>query len=267
MKGLTIKALAAQGLFAALMLGGMHVVEAQTATACTLGKFCYCVNTSLNEVIAQHIAYIRGLVREQRALGKSIGYMSIPLSSVGGGNFAINAQIAAEVKQYVENRLGDKQSWIINPAAKDIALPPNATGADYMLMWTQVLEGENGFGDDFDFVSFVGPSAFARHFGLDGHDDMRIIDDTYDKLAATDAGVRKIDKRAFRNYYALRASVSFSYGAHDEWNIVQAINQRRRADKRYGLANQLPMWFDGQAVEPVQFETTIAPGYVGACEK
>ena len=40
-------------------------------------------------------------------------------------------------------------------------------------------------------------------------------------------------------YYALRASVAFSFGSLDEWNIVRAINAARRASKDYGLARQL----------------------------
>ena len=39
----------------------------------------------------------------------------------------------------------------------------------------------------------------------------------------------KLSKTGFRNYYALHASVAFSLGSHDEWNISHILNERRRA--------------------------------------
>jgi len=56
----------------------------------------------------------------------------------------------------------------------------------------------------------------------------------YERRAATDPGIKSVDKRLFRDYYALRASVAFSLGSHDEWNIVRSINDtRRHADARH----------------------------------
>jgi hypothetical protein len=137
-------------------------------------------------------------------------------------------------------------------------LAAGRTGADYMLMWTRVLEGKSGLGEDFDFVYFVGPSEFARHFSLDGHGDT-------EKLVKTDPDLAKVDKKSFREYYALRASVAFSLGSHDEWNIVGAINEARRASKDYGIAKQLGVLFGGRAVAPGLFEVPIARGDAGAC--
>jgi hypothetical protein len=260
------KATAARILLAVVFVFGWQTtVKAVSITECTSGKFCYCVNSELIETINQRVKYIRGMVADQKRHGKSIGYMSIPISTIGGSYFSVNTVVAAEVKQYVENRLGPEDAWIINPASKDVALPPGATGADYMLMWTKVLEGDNGLGDDFDFVYFVGPSAFARHFSLDGQRDMEIISKYYDELSKKDTELRKVDKKSFREYYSLRASVSFSYGSHDEWNIVRAINERRRADTKYGLTKQLAVLFDGHAVPPGQFESAIASGNTGEC--
>jgi hypothetical protein len=37
------------------------------------------------------------------------------------------------------------------------------------------MEGRDGLGRDFDFIYFVGPSDFARFFGLTGESDMRRI--------------------------------------------------------------------------------------------
>ncbi len=97
---------------------------------------------------------------------------------------------------------------------------------------------------------------------------MEKLEDYYDSLAKTDEGVKAVSKRAFRDYYALRASVAYSYGSHDEWNIVRAINQKRRAaDPKSGIATQMGIFFDGQPVAPGLFEAPIAAGDADACRK
>jgi len=249
-----------------LIVIGASRAFADTSTECVTENFCYCVHGYLKDTIEQRIAHIRGLIRGQRRHGKAIGYMSIPLSTVGGSYLPLNTKVATEVKSHIEERFGIRAVWVRNPAAKDVGLPEGASGADYMFMWTRVLGGDDGLGRDFDFVYFVGPSDFARHFSLDGHGDMKKIDSYYyglfrnPKLAA-------VDKVLFRNYYGLRASVAFSFGSHDEWNIARAINEKRRsADPKLGIANQLGIFFDGRAVAPGLFETAIAAGNVRKCE-
>jgi hypothetical protein len=69
----------------------------------------------------------------------------------------------------------------------------------------------------------------------------------------------------FRTYYALKASTAFSRGAHDEWNIVRIVNERRRNDAKLGIANQLPVLFDGHGVPSAESESTVSEGYVGKC--
>jgi hypothetical protein len=236
-----------------------------TETKCTVGGFCYCVTTSLEEAIARRVVDIRATVRAQRQQGKAIGYMSIPLSSVNGAYFGVNARVANEVKSFVEQSFGIRSSWLLNPAAAEVSLPRGATGADYMLMWTQVFEGDSGAGEDFDFVYFVGPSAFARHFGLTGRGDMDALDAAYDDLLKSDPGLARVARKSFREYYALRAAVSFSLGSHDEWDIARQINARRRDNPSYGIPGQLGVFFDGVALSPAQMETPIAYGNVGAC--
>ena len=61
-------------------------------------------------------------------------------------------------------------------------------------------------------------------------------------------------------------SVTFSNGAHDEWNIFRQLNERRRADAKYGVANQIPMMFDGTSVAPAATGQAIAAGVSGACK-
>jgi len=104
-----------------------------------------------------------------------------------------------------------------------------------------------------DFPSVASLSTF-----LEDHADMERLDAYYDGLLKTDPDLGKIDKKSFREYYALRASVAYSFGSHDEWNIVRAIHEARRASKDYGLARQLGVFFDGRAAAPGLFETPVA---------
>jgi hypothetical protein len=240
---------------------------ADAVTSCTANKFCYCVDGHLGDAIDRNVTKIRGLIAQQKAAGKAIGYLSIPLSTTGGSYLAVNKEVAKQSKASIEGRLGPDAVWILNTGMKDFELPDDARGPDYMLMWTRVLEGDNGLGEDFDFIYFAGPSDFARFFSLDGHSDMKRIQRYYDRNARSDPELQKIDRGAFRNYYGLRASVSFSYGSHDEWNIVRTINEKRReANLKSGLATQLGVLFDGKAVAPGLFEVPIGAGNAKACD-
>src|SRR5216684_1580624 len=248
-----------------IWLGATNPAHAEKATECTRGGFCYCVNTELRGAIRQNISDIRAMIAAQRTQGKAIGYLSIPISTVSGSYFGENTKIAAEVKELVEERLGVHAAWLLNTAAKEVSLPAGATGADYMLMWTNVLEGMNGLGD-FDFVYFAGPSEFARHFGLNGKADLEKLEAYYDATSKTDPELKKIDRRTFRDYYGLRASVAFSLGSHDEWDIVRAINQKRVADPKYGISKQISVFFDAVPAAPGVLESSVAAGYAGACK-
>jgi hypothetical protein len=262
------------GIFA-VAFGALFAPDARAdnVTECTVHKFCYCVNTTMKEAIQKNVDSIRARIADQKQQGKAIGYMSIPLSTLAGGYFALNTKIAAGVKEAVDKRLGADFAWLMNPAAPENDLPRGATGADYMLMWTQVMEGKSGLGEDFDFYYFAGPNDFARHFGLDGTNDMKKLDDYFENLLKTDQGLQKlvtdnrIDKRSFRIYYALRASVAFSLGAHDEWNILRTINEARRSNKDFGIGRQLTAFFDGRAALPESLENKLADGYLGECKK
>jgi hypothetical protein len=244
--------------------------RAASMTACTLLNICYCANNDLREAVSANVARLRQLLLDQRNRGKATGYLSVPLSTVGGGYFGVNREIAQLAKERNEKRYGTQSVWILNPGAEG-NLPAGATGADYMLMWTTILEGRNGLGEDFDFFYFVGPATMGQFFGLDGNADMEKIEAYFDKRAATDESLKKaiadnkVSKTSFRNYYALRASVAFSNGSHDEWNIARLINERRRGSADFGIARQLAILFDGQAAPPAEYEASVASGYVGRC--
>ena len=239
----------------ALALVGWHsTANAAKASECTKIGICYCVNQELKATIDGKIASFRQLIADQRKKGKAVGYLSVPLSPAGGGYMKVNMEVAESAKAAVEKRFGPDFAWVLNPGTADANLP-GGSGADYMLLWTSVLEGPNGLGEDFDFVYFVGPQDFARYFELDGSGDMAKIDQFYDKRLKSDPDFEKaaqggLTRSAFRNYYALKASTSFSRGSHDEWNIIRMVNERRRADNKFGVANQLPVLFDEKALPP-----------------
>jgi hypothetical protein len=197
--------------------------------------------------------------------------MSLPISTVGGSYFGVNIEVAEKTKEKVEKRFGVKSLWILNPGEKNFSLPREANGADYMLQWTRVLEGPAGTGEDFDFFYFVGPSDFAGALGLAGEGDMEKIDAIFDQRLAADEGLRRevdrgrVSKQTFRNYYALRASINFSYGSHDEWNILRLLNERRRGNAQLGVANQIASFYDGRATPPAAAEQSVSGGYAGRC--
>jgi hypothetical protein len=244
--------------------------RADRVTECTAIDICYCVEADFKSAIDANVAKIRTLLAEQRSAGRAIGYMSIPLSTAGGSYFGVNAEVAAKTKARVEQRFGEKAVYLLNPGNADFSLPAKANGADYMLQWTRVLEGP-GLGEDFNFFYFTGPTDFATALGLTGEADMDKIDSIFDQRLASDEGLRKaveqgkVTKGNFRNYYGLRASIVFSYGSHDEWNIARILNERRRGATAYGLANQISIFYDGRPVVPAANEQAVASGDVGRC--
>jgi hypothetical protein len=240
------------------------------STECTANAICYCVQNDLKSVIAGRVDEIRARIAEQRRQGKAIGYLSTPISTVAGSYLGVNAKVATSLKERVEERFGVRAAWVLNTAAREFVLPGSAKGGDYMLMWTRVLEGDQGFGPDFDFVYFVGPTDFGRFFGFDGHADMEKLERYYDGLSKTDAALPSaVTREEFRNYYGLRASVSYSAGSHDEWNIIRKINDRRRSKEgvaaKFGLPKQIAVLFDGTGVAPGLFNAATAEGNEGAC--
>ena len=261
----------------ALTAAALHSPQAAGAaglvTACTPLDICYCVNSDYREVIDANVARVRQLIASNRAQGKAIGYLSIPLSPAGGGSFAVNSEIAAKVAQNVTARFGAKSMWLLNPGAEGGDKMNGASGADYMYMWTQILAGRSGLGEDFDFFYFAGPTDFGKYFALTGQGDLERLETWFDARVAQDPAFKKavdqgdVTKAGFRDYYGLRASVAYSYGSHDEWNIARLINTRRRGAADYGIANQLAILFDGQPQSPGAYEIPTAPGDAGRCIK
>jgi len=256
-------------LVAATVFSTWHTpAHAAKSTECAKIGICYCVNEDLKPTIGSKVERFRQTIAEQRKTGKVVGYLSVPLTSTGGGNFNVNKEVAESAKAAIEKRFGAEFIWVLNPGTLDADLP-KGTGPDYMLMWVSLIEGSDGLGD-FDFVYFAGPQDFARYFGFDGSADMAKLDAYFDKRVKSDpefatAVQNGLTKAAFRKYYALRASASVSRGAHDEWNIFRLINERRRADSKFGTGNQIPVLFDGRGLAPADSEAPVSEGYVGKC--
>ena len=254
------------GLLAAAAASPLYAAK---TTECAKVGICYCINDELKGPIKERIDKFRAMIAEQRKGGKLIGYLSVPLTSSGGGNFNVNKEVAEAAKAAIEKRHGKDFVWVLNPGTLEADLP-KGTGADYMMMWITLLEGPDGMGE-FDFVQFAGPQDFARYFGFDGNDDMAKLDAYYDKRVKSDPEFEKavasgsLTKAAFRRYYGLRASSTVSRGAHDEWNIFRLINEKRRADPKLGTTNQIPIYFDGRAAAPAESELAVSEGYVGKC--
>jgi hypothetical protein len=275
------------GAAAVLALVASAPAEAERLTACTALDICYCVNTEYLGAIAANVSRVRQLIADNKAKGKAVGYLSVPLSPAGGGSFQINSEAAKSIAGAVETRFGQSSAWLLNPGAEGSDAMQGASGADYMYMWTQILEGRSGHGEGFDFFYFAGPTDFSRYFlrpEKDSKDQQKNdlgpvedyfgkLNDFFDRRMANDPDFKKaveqgqISKVGFRNYYGLRASVAFSYGSHDEWNIARLLNERRRGAADFGIANQLSVFFDGQPVNPGGFESVAASGDTGRCIK
>src|SRR5689334_4951906 len=85
-----------------------HTAHAARATECTAINICYCVEQDLKGAIDTNVSKVRQAIAEQKSYGKAVGYLSIPLSTVGGGYFGVNAEVAAKTKEAVEKRFGEK---------------------------------------------------------------------------------------------------------------------------------------------------------------
>src|ERR1700694_125136 len=187
---------------AAAMVPSPAAAQAAKSTECTKIGICYCISSDLKPVIEAKVAFFRQMAAEARKAGKAVGYLSVPLSPTGGGYMKLNSEVAEAAKAAIEKRFGSDFVWVLNPGTVDANLP-NGSGTDYMLMWTGILEGRDGLGEDFDCVYFAGPQDFARVFELDGNADMARIDQYFDKRLKSDPGLEQavqgaVHQHAFR---------------------------------------------------------------------
>src|SRR4029434_7058201 len=90
----------------------------------------------------------------------------------GGGHVATNLAVAASVKARLEKEYG-AAVWVVDPGRYQMAAVNGREpgGAEYMVMWTTVLAGDDGAGRDFDMAHFTGPGDMRAFFGC-GRDDV-----------------------------------------------------------------------------------------------
>ncbi len=74
---------------------------AANSTECTNLKLCYCVNDDFKPVIEEKIKFYRQQIADARAKGKAVAYMSLPLSTLGGGFFDVNTEVAKKTKERI----------------------------------------------------------------------------------------------------------------------------------------------------------------------
>ena len=205
-------ALAAVGLALAGPAAAAECAPPRAVTATVLG-LKYCADPAFGAVIAERVQKIRADVRAQRQAGKLIVYASTPISPRGGGDTTVNLGVAASVKARLEKEYGGTV-WVLDPGAYQ--LPDTggraAGGGDYMVMWTDVLGGEDGSGRDFDMVHFTGPGDMRAFFGCGREDVSGCVARHPAAVAIADPARRQ----AFVRYYTLRASSAYSTGAHDD---------------------------------------------------
>lgn len=237
----------------------------------TTANTWFAVDAAFDGLLEQRVATIRKDLQARRGAGAFLAYISTPISPRGGGHTPTNVEIALHVRDRLHAEYGAK-FWALCPAEPQYSLPTvdghKPGGGEYMWMWTEVLVGEHGAGDEFDLVYFVGPddvrSFFCKRAGGQAEARIPILDsldafiadrakaDAEFRLEIADAPQRR---REFTRFYAMRASVLFSLGAHDEWNLYRQLNAQR------GVGQQVPVFFDGRAVSPAEAATAAPWGY------
>ncbi|MEL6569186.1 MAG: hypothetical protein AAFQ22_12260 [Pseudomonadota bacterium] len=219
--------------------------------------FVFNIDPGLVEPIEHLIDEISEEVAEQKAAGKFFAYLSVPISSRGGGHFQTNTDMAAAITADVERQFGD-QLWVLNPAKYN--LPKSARGGDYMAVWADVLAGPDRKGSLIDMVYFVGPKDVWSFFGATCDDRIGTVAAWLDAHAKTSKSLKEIaedpEKRArFLRYYAIRGSSAYSKGAHDEWNLVMRFNGYRE------IGDDIAVYFNGDPIEPGDYDDDTDAGY------
>jgi hypothetical protein len=152
----------------------------------------YCADPAFDAVIAAQVQRARQDTRAQRQAGKLVVYASTPISPRGGGHVETNLEIAASVKSRLEKEYGSAV-WVLDPGRYQMPDVGGKSpgGAEYMVMWTAVLAGEDGMGRDFDKVHFTGPTDMRAFFGCGRDDVTGCIDRWLTARAAVDDKLRR----------------------------------------------------------------------------
>ena len=109
---------------------------------------------------------------------------------------------------------------------------------------------------------FAIDSDFRDHFSVPGIEWQRslpgqALSETQQQLRNDWENLRS----DFFRYYALKASVNFSLGSHDEWLIFKILNGMRREKSKGDVGTQIAGYFDGGQIDPASSEQLLSPGY------
>jgi hypothetical protein len=225
----------------------------------------FLVDPRFEKVISEQIVRARRDIKAARERGKFIAYLSLPISGRGGGYEPTNLAIARHTRKRLEERHGGRL-WVLDPTEYQLLQVDGREpqGGDYLWMWTEILAGPDGNASDFDLVYYLGPSDMEHFFRpYPGATHLERVQAQLEGLLKIAEGqelqaelkAKPERRREYVAFYGLRASAAWSKGAHDEWNLFVRINKKR------GVGQQLPCWFDGRALSPAELEQEIAPGY------
>jgi len=163
-------------------------------------------------------------------------------------------------------------------------------------MWTRVLAedeaGKDGtaqnLGGRFSAFYFLSPCDVRAFFAQDGSQNVTVgVESYFARKFSTDPNFRayfslplvdeqgalsqlkpqdqveELAKRRleFFRYYTVRASVYYSKGSHDEWNIWQKLNHLRVTNQTLGIGSQIAGYFEGLEISPSAAEMPVSPGY------
>ncbi|MFA4973022.1 MAG: hypothetical protein WC683_10430 [bacterium] len=166
------------------------------------------------------------------------------------------------------------------------------SGGDYMRMWTRILveDDAGNTAEKFDAFYFIGPSDVHGFFLRDSPATLTAgIEQYFARKHATDPDFRDYFsvagelnwgrdgkhspeenkrreqweewRKSFFRFYALRASVNYSLGSHDEWEIFRLVNAQRLKRSNGDVGSVLAGYFDGVQIQPSAAETKLSAGY------
>src|SRR5258708_18698274 len=114
---------------AALALAALASAEEAEVTKCTALDICYCVNTKYLDAITANVSRVRQLIADNKAKGKAVGYLSVPLSPAGGGSYSVNSAAAQRTPSQVRKPLGLGSALTLNPGAQGLDTITRGRGA------------------------------------------------------------------------------------------------------------------------------------------
>lgn len=109
------------------------------------------------------------------------------------------------------------------------------------------------FAVDSDFRDYFSISGIEWQALLPG----QVLSETQQKLRDDWENMRS----DFFRFYAVKASVNFSLGSHDEWLIFKILNALRREKSKGDVGTQIAGYFDGGQIDPASSEQSLSLGY------